>query len=1004
MKAILLAAERGVRRLQASESYPWALQEIKGRRLIDWLRAALQDVGVGECVVVGGYHIEKLLTKPHNARCLFNPDWENSGEAENLFVAARELAGDCIVSRTDVIYDSEVLRRMLIAQGDIVVAAVLSASGRDVAAADEEGYAGLVRLTAIGAAAVLALRERLLAEGRGEFLRRATIPELLQCLPAGSVAREVIAAGEGWARINDRFNMARFVFGTKSKTLDRLRAQLKGGKILDQVRFSVTEWLRDRENVLDRIQQAFADATLIVRSSASNEDSWEASNAGRYSSRLDVSGGSRSELSDAIDEVVASYRTEGRDFDRDEVFVQRQLDSVDACGVVLARDPATAGLYTVISFDSSGDTTAITSGSSRAYSTCYVFDGRLQHLPPEITALGPVIRELSETIEHDALDIEFAIVRSDCYILQVRPIATSSLAPKGFDLRDALAELGKIGEFLDHSFVPKAGVCGDSTVFANMSDWNPVEIIGSNPRPLATSLYKELIVDHVWAVSRAELGYRSVEAGPLMVVLGGHPYIDTRLSFNSFVPQDIPADLAAKLVNHYLDRLRTEPRLQDKVEFEIAITCGDFSSSALKKLSRNGFDEAEIAVLRNSLMRLTDSLVDGFAALYARESARLEELGRRRDRLRASVPATPIELIDTISALLTDCRQFGTLPFANLARCGFVATQLIRSLEARGVFSTIDCAELNNALPTVATELSSALMDLSSGGLTRAGFLERFGHLRPGTYEILSPSYSERPELYIGNFVTEGEAEGGAPLATAFNERFLYRREDVDRMISEAGFSFDASRLAAFISTSIPAREQAKFEFTRNVDLILVLLRRLGELLELDVEDVSFLPIGAFLDQKGRSLPSSLKSELKRAAGRNRKAYTVWKMLRLPPVISGVEDIHGFTVRDEWPNFVTHKAIVAPIVELDGRSSVRDNLAGRIVAIESADPGYDWIFGCRIAGLVTKYGGIASHMAIRCAEFGLPAAIGCGENIYNRLARASVVELDCINRRASVIR
>ena len=53
--------------------------------------------------------------------------------------------------------------------------------------------------------------------------------------------------------------------------------------------------------------------------------------------------------------------------------------------------------------------------------------------------------------------------------------------------------------------------------------------------------------------------------------------------------------------------------------------------------------------------------------------------------------------------------------------------------------------------------------------------------------------------------------------------------------------------------------------------------------------------------------------------------------------------------------------------------------------IESADPGYDWIFLYNIKGLVTMYGGAASHMTIRCNEFGLPAAIGCGVDKFNQL-------------------
>ena len=56
-------------------------------------------------------------------------------------------------------------------------------------------------------------------------------------------------------------------------------------------------------------------------------------------------------------------------------------------------------------------------------------------------------------------------------------------------------------------------------------------------------------------------------------------------------------------------------------------------------------------------------------------------------------------------------------------------------------------------------------------------------------------------------------------------------------------------------------------------------------------------------------------------------------------------------------------------------------LEGKIVLIENADPGYDWIFSQNIIGLITKYGGANSHMAIRCAEFGVPAAIGCRAKI-----------------------
>ena len=67
----------------------------------------------------------------------------------------------------------------------------------------------------------------------------------------------------------------------------------------------------------------------------------------------------------------------------------------------------------------------------------------------------------------------------------------------------------------------------------------------------------------------------------------------------------------------------------------------------------------------------------------------------------------------------------------------------------------------------------------------------------------------------------------------------------------------------------------------------------------------------------------------------------------------------------------------------------------KIVFIENADPGYDFIFTKKIKGLVTKYGGANSHMAIRCAELGIPAAIGVGEDNFDKYIKNSLIQLDC---------
>ena len=82
-------------------------------------------------------------------------------------------------------------------------------------------------------------------------------------------------------------------------------------------------------------------------------------------------------------------------------------------------------------------------------------------------------------------------------------------------------------------------------------------------------------------------------------------------------------------------------------------------------------------------------------------------------------------------------------------------------------------------------------------------------------------------------------------------------------------------------------------------------------------------------------------------------------------------------------------------VFLNGHNGSSLELSGKVVLIESADPGYDWIFSHNIAGLATKFGGANSHMAIRCAELDIPAAIGCGEQLFERMVKASEISLDC---------
>ena len=63
------------------------------------------------------------------------------------------------------------------------------------------------------------------------------------------------------------------------------------------------------------------------------------------------------------------------------------------------------------------------------------------------------------------------------------------------------------------------------------------------------------------------------------------------------------------------------------------------------------------------------------------------------------------------------------------------------------------------------------------------------------------------------------------------------------------------------------------------------------------------------------------------------------------------------------PNFITNKKIVANIKKFNKKNK-NDNYKDKIIMLEVADPGYDWLLSYPIAGIITKYGGANSHIAI----------------------------------------
>lgn len=794
--------------------------------------------------------------------------------------------------------------------------------------------------------------------------------------------------------MSGRFDTEKFVFGTKAETLSRIENSLRSSAVPRYFIIAVADWRERKEAVLEEVSHGFPQGRIAVRSSASTEDGDENSAAGEFHSVLNVDAGDRSAIEHAVEAVVASYPGGTAECcGKHQVLMQLMVEDVSMSGVIFTQDLNTGAPYYVINYDDlSGRTDTVTSGTDYESRTLYVHRGSVDMLhSPRFAAVLAAVQEIERITRSSVLDIEFAVDHVErVHLLQVRRITTQpnwnrGIATRVDDMIQRMAEFGR------GRFAPTSGVYGERSVFGQMPDWNPVEMIGSRPRPLSASLYQRLVTDRAWRVARRQMGYAEPRGEPLMVMLGGQPYIDVRLSFHSYLPAGLSRGASEKLVNGWIERLTELPHLHDKVEFDVAITAYafDFEQSYGEQCEGllSGSEQAEF---EDRLRELTANILTGRIAPIAGELQKIEQLETRRDALLSDNSAPSMS---TVTALLEDCVELGTIPFSVLARHGFIAQAFLKSLVALGVISAQDKDRFMATIRTVASELVQHLDDVATGAMSQAGFIERYGHLRPGTYDILSLRYDQRPELFEG---IQSSAAHSDPLVEGNTGDVLTadQMSRIDGLLKQHDYELSAEALISYIVQATQAREYAKFVFTRNLSDTLEIIAHLGERIGLSREELSYIPIDVILGSRMFTKGRSTEDHLRAVAEAEQREHQVTSAVQLPHLVKEVSDFHIVPLLISRPNFITTQSVRGEVQILFGHDTDVE-LDGKIVVTESADPGFDWIFTRSIRGLVTKFGGANSHMAIRCAEFGIPAAIGCGEQIFQRIAAAGSIDLDC---------
>jgi len=119
MKVIILAAGEGSRLRPLTLEKPKCLVELFGKSILKWQLDVFDYFNIDEIVIVKGY-MEKKINFPGIKYCI-NKNFQNTNMIETLFTAREEMNDSIIVSYGDIIFEKNVLKKLLSDDSDMSV-------------------------------------------------------------------------------------------------------------------------------------------------------------------------------------------------------------------------------------------------------------------------------------------------------------------------------------------------------------------------------------------------------------------------------------------------------------------------------------------------------------------------------------------------------------------------------------------------------------------------------------------------------------------------------------------------------------------------------------------------------------------------------------------------------------------------------------------------------------------------------------------------------------------
>ena len=957
--------------------FPTVLKKINNyTKTINWQLEVIRTFDKNSKIfLILGYKkdlIKKDLRNIKNINIIVQKNWSKLLPIDTFFSLPIKNK-DTFISYADTIFNKSAYEKIINTNGDIVVGVDSNWKNRypkrslvDIKLAEEI----FINKKSYEFTGLILFRKNIIKNVRNIENKNITnITDLIEYFHTNKFNITYCDIKNDWAEFNLPADVAKFFIKTKAVTLDKLKKKFT---IPKQLFFTVNDWYTDNLNILGQIRDKFKNDTIIIRSSSHIEDTWDTSNAGKYLSIQNTNSNNSTQIKKNINKVISSYGTS--DILNDHVLVQTQIKNIIKSGVVFTCSLNTGSPYYHINYDEDKNSSdGVTSGRTNNLKKIIISHNDkkfLSKINKDLSNVIKKIKKIEELLIFSKLDIEFLIdSNKKLFFLQVRPITVDH------------SKFEDKVNFVSEILIKNTNKYQVNKTYSNMTDWNPAEIIGAHPKPLSSNIYEQLITNSVWSQQRYEFGFDDLRGKKLLTFFSGRPYVDVNRSLGSFIPRDLSKKIKIKLLNFYLDILKKNHNLHDKVEFEIvhSVWTPDLKRELKKNKSKFKLNNYEINLFESSLIKITN---DAFSRL-SKDLKKIKHLNINR----SNILNKKIDDFDKIKKLIKDCKTNGTLPFAHVARASFMSIAILKNFIKNNYMQENRVNQFLSSIKTV-----NKIFVHESSFLKKNQLVKIYGHLREGTYEINQKAYWEDPAKY---FLTKKKLSKN-------NSTFSFNKDEIESIkfyLKKLKSNINYEQFIDYLRLSIENREKLKFEFSKNISTIFDLLISNKKLGKIKRNDLSFIKLKDLDKIKNKKINNK---EIQNLINLRKIEYQKEKLIEIPDVISKKSDFYCFEVSTSKANFITLNIVEAEIENLNKLTS--DLKENAIVLIPQADPGYDWIFNYNISGLITKYGGANSHMAIRAAEMDIPAAIGVGEILFDQLSNSKRVLLNCENKVINIIR